>query len=225
MAALIVTDSTAMDPSPDNSTDAQYTLNPPLLEADLLPDPLAQFQRWLDDARTAGMIHPTAMTLATVDADGRPSARVVLLKGLDQGFCFYTHYDSRKARALAAHPRAALTFWWDRLERSVRVEGVVEKLSREMSERYFHSRPRGSQIGALTSHQSRVVANRAELETRLAENAARYPEGEVPYPRDWGGYRLRPQRIEFWQGRDNRVHDRLVYRRDGGNWRVERLEP
>lgn len=205
--------------------DKQYTRNPPLLEAGLLPDPLAQFGCWLEDARASGMMIPTAMALATVDADGRPSARMVLLKGLDQGFCFYTHYDSRKARALTAHPQAALTFWWDRLERSVRIEGVVEKLPREMSEQYFHSRPRGSQIGALTSRQSRVVASRDELDTRLAENTARFAGGEVPCPQDWGGYRLLPQVIEFWQGRDNRVHDRLVYRREGDCWRVERLEP
>lgn len=203
----------------------QYKRNPPLLEADLLPDPLAQFSRWLADAQAAGMIDPNAMTLATADAGGQPSARVVLLKGLDQGFCFYTHYDSRKARALAAHPQAALVFWWDRLERSVRVEGRVEKVAREMSEQYFHSRPHGSQIGALTSRQSHVVASRAELDARLAENAARYPDGEVPCPSDWGGYRLLPQTIEFWQGRDNRAHDRLVYRREGNGWRIERLEP
>ncbi len=221
MASPIVPDSTAMAVP----ADTQYTRNPPLLEADLSSDPLAQFQRWLDDARSAGMIHPTAMALATVDADDRPSARMVLLKGIDEGFCFYTDYRSRKAQALAAHPRAALTFWWDRLERSVRIEGVVEKLPREMSEEYFHARPRGSQIGALTSHQSRVVASREELDARLAENAARYAQGEVPCPQDWGGYRLRPQMIEFWQGRDNRVHDRLVYRREGDRWRAERLEP
>ncbi len=205
--------------------DRQYTRNPPLLEADLLPDPLAQFRRWLEDARAVGMIYPTAMSLATVDADGRPSVRMVLLKGVDQGFCFYTDSRSRKAQALAIHPQAALSFWWDRLERSVRVEGVVEKLPREMSEHYFQSRPHGSQIGALTSHQSRVVASREALDARLAENAARYADGDAPCPQDWGGYRLRPQTIEFWQGRDNRVHDRLVYRCEGDGWRVERLEP
>lgn len=206
-------------------TDKQYTRNPPLLEADLLSDPLAQFRLWLEDACSAGMIHPTAMALATVDADGRPSARMVLLKAVDEGFCFYTDYRSRKAQALVAHAQVALTFWWNRLERSVRVEGAVEKLPREMSEHYFHSRPRGSQIGALTSHQSRVVNSREELDARLAENAARYADGEVPCPADWGGYRVRPQMIEFWQGRDNRVHDRLVYRREGDRWWVERLEP
>ena len=204
----------------------QYTLNPPLLESTLAADPLAQFERWLSDAVAADMIEPTAMTLATVDADGRPSARVVLFKGFDQGgFSFYTHYDSRKARALIAQPFAAATFWWDRLERSVRIEGRTEKLSRAASEKYFHSRPQGSQIGAMTSHQGRVVATREELDLRLAVNEARLGSGVVPCPEDWGGYRLVPDAVEFWQGRRNRVHDRLVYRRARDGWRVERLEP
>lgn len=204
----------------------QYTRNPPLLEATLLADPLAQFEAWLAEAVAIGMIEPTAMMLATVDEDRRPSARVVLLKGYHEGgFCFYTHYDSRKARALAAHPFAAATFWWDRLERSVRIEGRVEKLPRAVSEAYFHSRPQGSQVGAATSRQSRVVASRAELDARLAANEAKYAGQPVPLPDDWGGYRIVPEAIEFWQGRANRVHDRLVYRRAGEGWRVERLEP
>lgn len=206
----------------------QYTRNPPLLEADVDGDPITQFQRWLDDAVAIGMIEPIAMTLATVDADGRPSARVVLLKGLDhQGFAFYTHYQSRKARALAAHPLAAATFWWDRLERSVRIEGTVEKLDAAESEAYFRSRPRGSQVGAITSRQSQVVASRAELDARLADNLARYASEPVPFDASqWGGYRIRPDCIEFWQGRDNRSHDRLRYRRaSGGGWTIERLEP
>ncbi len=204
----------------------QYTRNPPLLEADVAADPLQQLQRWLDDAVAIGMIEPTAMTLATVDADARPSARVVLLKGLDAaGLAFYTHYDSRKARALAAHPYAAATFWWDRLERSVRVEGRVEKLTPAQSEAYFRSRPLGSQIGALTSRQSRVVESRESLDARFAENEQKYSDGSVPFPSDWGGYRLKPHAVEFWQGRANRVHDRLVYRQVDGVWRLERLEP
>lgn len=204
----------------------QYTRNPPLLESTLLDDPRRQFEAWLAEAVAAGMIEPTAMTLATVDADGRPSARVVLFKGFDRGgFCFYTHYDSRKARALAAHPFAAATFWWDRLERSVRIEGRVEKLPRDVSEAYFHSRPHGSQVGAVTSRQSRVVGSREELDARLAENEARFAGQVVPLPDDWGGYRLVPDAIEFWQGRANRVHDRLVYRHVDGAWRIERLEP
>ena len=175
------------------------------------------------------MIEPIAMTLATVDADGRPSARVVLLKGLDaQGFAFYTNYQSRKARALAARPFAAATFWWDRLERSVRIEGTVEKLTAAESEAYFRSRPQGSQVGAITSRQSQVVASRAELDARLAENLARYATDTVPFDASqWGGYRIRPEVIEFWQGRDNRCHDRLRFTRAAaaGGWRIERLEP
>lgn len=206
----------------------QYTRNPPLLESAVDQDPIIQFRQWLDDAIKVGMIEPIAMTLATVDADGRPSARVVLLKGLDaDGFAFYTNYQSRKARALAAHPFAAATFWWDRLERSVRIEGTVEKLTAAESEAYFRSRPQGSQVGAITSRQSQVIASRAELDARLADNLARYATEPVPFdPSQWGGYRLRPEVIEFWQGRDNRSHDRLRYRRsDAGGWVIERLEP
>lgn len=206
----------------------QYTRNPPLLESAVDQDPIIQFRQWLDDAIKIGMIEPIAMTLATVDADGRPSARVVLLKGLDaDGFAFYTNYQSRKARALAAHPFAAATFWWDRLERSVRIEGTVEKLTAAESEAYFRSRPQGSQVGAITSRQSQVIASRAELDARLADNLARYATEPVPFdPSQWGGYRLRPEVIEFWQGRDNRSHDRLRYRRsDAGGWVIERLEP
>lgn len=206
----------------------QYTRNPPLLESAVDQDPIIQFRQWLDDAIKVGMIEPIAMTLATVDADGRPSARVVLLKGLDaDGFAFYTNYQSRKARALAAHPFAAATFWWDRLERSVRIEGTVEKLTAAESEAYFRSRPQGSQVGAITSRQSQVISSRAELDARLADNLARYATEQVPFDASqWGGYRLRPEVIEFWQGRDNRSHDRLRYRRsDAGGWVIERLEP
>jgi len=205
----------------------QYTLNSPLLEGALAASPYDQFERWIADAAAAGVYDPTAMSLATVDSDGAPSVRIVLFKGFeDDGFSFYTHYDSRKARALAANPRAAATFWWDRLERSVRVEGRVQKLSRALSEAYFYSRPKGSQIGAMTSHQSQPVATREELDARLAENMARYAAADiVPYPEQWGGYTLVPETIEFWQGRDSRVHDRLVYRRAGTNWSVQRLEP
>lgn len=205
----------------------QYTSNPPLLEVDVDHDPITQFRNWLDDAIKVGMIEPIAMTLATVDADGRPSARVVLLKGLDaQGFAFYTNYQSRKAQALAAHPYAAATFWWDRLERSVRIEGAVEKLTAAESEAYFRSRPQGSQVGAITSRQSQVIASRAELDARLADNLARYATEPVPFdPSQWGGYRLRPEVIEFWQGRDNRSHDRLVYRQIDSGWQLQRLEP
>lgn len=203
----------------------QYTRNPPLLEADLLPDPLAQFQRWLDDAVRVGMTEPTAMTLATVSVGGQPSARVVLLKAVDEGFCFFTSYESRKAQDLAGQPKAALVFWWDLLERSVRVEGVVEKMTTVESDHYFHSRPRGSQLASFTSRQSRPVDSRETLEARLSENIRRYAEAEVPLPEHWGGYRLRPTAVEFWQGRRDRFHDRLVYRRQTGGWSVLRLEP
>ncbi len=205
---------------------AQYERNPPLNDADLLADPLAQFERWLGDAAGAGVFEPTAMALATVSAAGRPSLRIVLFKGLHRGgFTFYTNYESRKGGELAARPEAALTFWWDRLERQVRIEGRVERVPRELSDHYFHSRPRGSQIGAYTSRQSQVLPQRAELDARLAENERHFAGQDIPLPDYWGGYVLLPETIEFWQGRANRVHDRLLYRHEGDAWRIERLEP
>lgn len=204
----------------------QYLKNPPLLESELAADPLLQLEHWLGDAVSAGMIEPTAMTLASVAPDGKPSARVVLFKGLRQGgLSFFTDYDSRKGAELAVNPQVALVFWWDRLERSVRVEGRVERLPREESQRYFQSRPRDSQIGASTSRQSRVVATREELDVRLDENLRRFGEDPVPCPDHWGGYVVRPEAFEFWQGRRGRLHDRLRYLREGGRWRIERLEP
>lgn len=205
---------------------AQYTKNPPLVEADVLRDPLAQFAVWLADAKAIGMIEPTAMTLATVGSDGRPSARVVLMRGLHDGALrFFTNYESRKGNELAANPFAAATFWWDQLERSVRFEGRIEKLSTSASTDYFHSRHRGSQIGAWTSAQSQVVDSRATLDARLVVHQQRFAEGEVPLPPFWGGYALRPDRVEFWQGRDNRLHDRLRFSLADGAWKLERLEP
>lgn len=204
----------------------QYEKNPPLLEAELLADPLDQLARWLADAVAIGQIEPSAMTLATVDSDGRPSARVVLFKGFHEGLLsFYTNYEGRKGREIEARPDVAATFWWDRLERQVRVEGRAQRLPREVSRRYFESRPRGSQLGALTSRQSSIVASREELDARMAENEARLQDQPVPLPEFWGGYGIRPESVEFWQGRRGRLHDRLRYMRIDQGWRIERLEP
>ncbi len=204
----------------------QYTKNPPLRKADLAADPLVQLERWLTDAQNAGMIEPTAMTLATANRAGRPSARVVLFKGFhDGGLTFYTSHAGRKARELAENPHVALVFWWDRLERQVRIEGLAERLPRELAQQYFARRPRESQLGALTSRQSEVVASREELDRRYEENAARYAGRDVPLPEHWGGYLVRPHTVEFWQGRAGRLHDRLRYRRENTLWLIERLEP
>ena len=194
-------------------------------EANLEPDPLRQFQTWLDEALATDLREPTAMTLATADAAGQPSSRVVLLKGLDErGFIFYSNYASRKGRELAENPQAALSFYWDVLERQVRVEGRVSKVSREASRAYFDSRPYGSRLGALASPQSEVIASREVLQDKLETFEEKYPE-DVPLPEDWGGYALEASRVEFWQGRPNRLHDRLRYVKEGGEWRVERLAP
>lgn len=204
----------------------QYEKNPPLLETDLHADPLAQLQAWLAAAGSAGQIEPTAMNLATTDASGRPSSRMVLLKGFHQGgLCFYTNFEGRKGRELEANPQAAACFWWDRLERQVRIEGVARRLPRERSETYFRSRPRGSQIGALVSRQSRVVADRTTLDARFDRIAQELGNDPVPLPDFWGGYVLEPRGFEFWQGRRGRLHDRLCYVRDDHGWRIERLEP
>lgn len=204
----------------------QYTANPPLDIAQLDPDPLAQLQAWLDAAAAAGMQEPTAMTLATVDAQGRPSARIVLFKGFHEGGpTFYTNYESRKGRELAQNPNVALVFWWDRLERSVRIEGRAARVPAALSETYFHSRLRESQVAAIASRQSAVVGSRAELDRRYDEALARHAEGEIPRPAHWGGYRVEPEALEFWQGRHGRLHDRLRYRRENDGWIVERLQP
>jgi pyridoxamine 5'-phosphate oxidase len=198
-----------------------------LREADLAADPLEQFARWLADATGTGMLEPLAMAVATATGSGEPTARMVLLRGFDQrGFVFYTNYDSDKGRALDANPRAALVFYWDALGRQVRVEGSVERVSRDESEAYFRSRPIGSRLAAWASDQSTVVAGgRDELEERYASVEARFATGDVPLPPFWGGYRVVPERIEFWHSRENRLHDRLRYRRDGTGWVVERLAP
>ena len=195
-------------------------------EGDVAADPVTQFLAWFEEARTAELREPNAMTLATATPDGAPSARIVLLKGVDErGFVFYTDYRSRKGHELAANPRAALVFHWMELERQVRVSGSVERVSRAESERYFVSRPRGSRIGAWTSHQSQVIASRGELEAREAAVAARYADGEVPLPPHWGGFRVAPAEVEFWQGRPSRLHDRLRYVGGDHGWRIERLSP
>jgi pyridoxamine 5'-phosphate oxidase len=197
-----------------------------LAEADVDADPVVQFGRWFEQAEQGGLLEPHAMTLATATPDGRPSARMVLLRGFDQrGFCFYTNYQSRKGDELAANPRAALVFWWDKLERQVRIEGRVERTSRAESEDYFSSRPPGSQLSAAASPQSRVIDGRATLERRVTELATGQRDGQVPLPEFWGGYRLAHEVVEFWQGRPNRLHDRLRYRRAGRGWKLERLAP
>ena len=197
-----------------------------LTESDADSDPIAQFRRWFGEALAADLHEPNAMILATATPDGRPSARVVLLKGFDErGFVFYTNYEGRKAEALEINPYCALVFYWGELERQVRVEGRASRIPEEESDEYFGSRPRGSQLGAWASEQSRPVEGRDPLEERLRHLEAEYEGREVPRPPFWGGYRVEPEVIEFWQGRENRLHDRLVYRRSGGSWRRERLQP
>jgi pyridoxamine 5'-phosphate oxidase len=197
----------------------------PLRRRDLDPDPLVQFRAWFDEARESGLPLPEAMALATASADGAPSARIVLLKGVDRGFVFFSNRESRKGRELEANSRAALVFHWQPLGRQVRVEGSVEPLSDEESYAYFSTRPRGARIGAWASPQSRPIANRAELEERLAAAAATHPDDDVPLPSYWGGFRLVPVRLEFWQHGDDRLHDRLVYEPADGGWRITRLAP
>ncbi len=197
----------------------------PLTEADLASDPVTQFGTWFADAVEAGLPEPNAMVLATASAGGRPTARTVLLKGYDpEGFVFYTNYESRKGRDLTENPRACLVFPWHPLRRQVRVEGSVVRLPREDSAAYFHSRPYGSRIGAWASRQSAVVRSREELDDRFRELAERWPE-EPPMPDFWGGFRVVPSEVEFWQGQIDRMHDRLRYRRSGDSWIVERLAP
>jgi pyridoxamine 5'-phosphate oxidase len=198
-----------------------------LSEADVGPNPFPLFRAWLAEAHTAGVPQPDGMMLATAAADGAPSARMVLLRGFDErGFVFFTNYESRKARELEANPRAALVMYWAELERQVRVEGHVEQVTAEESDAYFHGRPRGSQLSAWASPQSAVIESRQWLERRVEQIAATHGNGEVPRPPFWGGYRMVPTVIEFWQGRLNRLHDRLRYQRlKDGSWRIERLAP
>ena len=205
-------------------TYAQRTLS----EADVLPDAVHQFRVWLNEALAAQLDEPTALTLSTVSATGQPSSRVVLLKGLpdEAGFLFYSNYDSRKGQELAARPLAAINFFWPGLERQVRVEGRIEKAPETLSTEYFQSRPRSSQLGAWASPQSQVIANREELEAREAHVAEEFgAQDPLPRPDNWGGYILKPHRLEFWQGRPSRLHDRIVYELEGQDWKRSRLAP
>jgi pyridoxamine 5'-phosphate oxidase len=196
------------------------------VESEATADPLVQFRQWFDEAIRAELLEPNAMTLATVAPDGSPAARIVLLKGLDDtGFVFFTNYESAKGRQLAHQPRACLLFFWGELERQVRITGQVERLPEEESLAYFRSRPRGSQLGAWASPQSRVIASRDELDAQLTQLEARYADADIPLPPFWGGYRVIPAAVEFWQGRPSRLHDRLLYTRAGGEWTRVRLAP
>ena len=189
-------------------------------------DPGAQFNRWFEEAAQAAQPDAEAMTLSTATPDGRVSARVVLLKGCDErGFVFFTNYKSRKSLEMMSNPRVALTFYWHTLHRQVRIEGVVEKITHEESEEYFRTRPRGSQIGAWASPQSEEIAGREELERSVDEAEARFKDKPISCPPFWGGFRVRPERVEFWQGRESRLHDRILYTLRDGEWRISRLAP
>jgi pyridoxamine 5'-phosphate oxidase len=195
-------------------------------KADVDHDPVVQFQVWFENAIDADLHEPNAMILATATTDGKPSARTVLLKGYDErGFVFYTNYEGRKAGELETNPECALLFYWGELERQVRVEGTVSRISEQESDEYFASRPRGSRLGAWASQQSQPVEDRSVLEERIKALETEYERREIPRPPFWGGYRVEPEEIEFWQGRESRLHDRLVYRREDGAWRIERLQP
>ena len=198
-----------------------------LAESGVAADPISQFRAWYDEAVALGLAEPNAMTVATAGRDGRPSARVVLMRGYDErGFAFFTNYESRKGSEIGANPFACCVFFWQSMERQVRVEGGVVRVPEAESDEYFAGRPRMSKLGAWVSHQSGVVAGRDVLEREMEALQAKYPGDEVPRPPHWGGFRVVPDAVEFWQGRRSRLHDRLIYRREGeGRWKVERLSP
>jgi len=197
-----------------------------LSEADIDKNPIAQFAKWFKDALDAKLYEPNVMTLATADLSGKPSSRILLLKGFDEdGFVFFTNYNSKKGKDLQENPQAAMQFFWPELERQVRIEGMVTKATAEASTAYFHSRPKGSQIGASASPQSTVIPDREILEERVKELTSAYQETEVPRPEHWGGYVLKPAHIEFWQGRPSRLHDRITYTSVNGVWTINRLAP
>jgi pyridoxamine 5'-phosphate oxidase len=197
-----------------------------LAETDVESNPILQFKKWFTEAVDAQIYEPNVMTLATANSDSKPSARIVLLKGFDEdGFVFFTNYDSDKGKDLAENPQASLVFFWAELERQVRIDGVVSKIDEEASSAYFHSRPAGSQIGASASPQSRVIPNRESLEEKVEKLSAEYKDKEIPRPLHWGGYLVEPTHIEFWQGRPSRLHDRLNYQLVDGSWIINRLAP
>ncbi len=197
-----------------------------LNESDVAKNPIKQFELWFADAMKAQLYEPNVMTLATADKSGKPNARIVLLKGFDEnGFSFYTNYLSQKGKEMKKNPQACLVFFWAELERQVRIEGKVEKLDKEASEKYFHSRPKGSQIGAIASPQSQVIANRVLLEAKVEELNQTYQDKTIPKPAHWGGYIVKPTSIEFWQGRSSRLHDRIKYDLINGKWQTTRLAP
>jgi pyridoxamine 5'-phosphate oxidase len=216
-------------PTPDPLADRRHSYDRDTLdETRAATEPFAQFRSWIDDALAADLLEPNAMTLATVDEQGHPAARIVLLRGWNErGFVFFTNYVSAKGRELGRNPSAALVFFWDRLERQVRINGSVEKLRAEESDAYFERRPRGSRVSAWASPQSQIIPSRAVLEERMAATDLRFTGINVPRPPHWGGYRVVPERIEFWQGRPNRAHDRLVYTRERlhDSWKRDRLAP
>lgn len=195
-------------------------------EANVADNPIHQFSEWFNQSIHGGVIEPSAMVLTSVSSTGQPSSRIVLLKGVDHGFLFFTNYESRKGQELTANPNTALLFFWPELERQIRIHGVAERLTTEESLEYFHSRPRDSQLGAWSSHQSTVIPSREVLDEAYNKHSALFAGRDVPLPPFWGGYRIVPDEIEFWQGRASRMHDRIVYKRtDNGSWTKERLSP